>query len=302
MCRYGRTPYIWGIRFVKKKTNKNLYLLALLPFLAIVFLYEIMPLCIMVFNSFQLDGAKETTFTLANYVTAFTKLSYQKAIVNSLKITLISSAAGIVIAFIGAQAAHNSVGKFKNAFLTVLNMTSNFAGVPLAFAYMIILGNSGVIIQFAKTYGIDWLANFDLYTSAGLILMYVYFQIPLSTLLLIPAFGGVREEWKEANMLLGGGPAHFWFQIGIPVLLPSILGTISVLFANALAAYATAYALLMNNYSLLPVNITGMFTGDMVTRPNLGGALSVVMMILMCIAILINNYITKKTAKGGARQ
>ncbi|PKO07074.1 MAG: ABC transporter permease [Chloroflexi bacterium HGW-Chloroflexi-3] len=286
---------------MKKKANLRIYLLVLLPFLVIVFLYEILPLIMMILSSFKSETDTNIFFTLENYISAFTKLSYQRAIINSLRITILSTVFGILIGFFGAQAAHNSRGKFRNVFLTILNMTSNFAGVPLAFAYMIILGNSGVITQFAKTYGVEFLSNFDLYTSSGLLLMYVYFQIPLSTLLLIPAFHGIRQEWKEANMLLGGYTFDFWAKVGIPVLLPSIFGTMSVLFANALAAYATAYALLMNNYSLLPVNITGMFTGDMTTRPHLGAALSVVMMLLMLVAIMINNYINRQTTKWKVR-
>jgi len=282
---------------VKKKTNIKLYFLALLPFLIVVFLYEILPLLMMILSSFRSEVDKSILFTLDNYITAFTRLAYQRAIINSLKVTGISAFFGIVIGFIGAQAFHNSTGKIKNVFLTILNMVSNFAGVPLAFAYMIILGNSGVIIQFAKTYGLTALANFDLYTSTGLNLMYIYFQIPLATLLLVPAFYGIRQEWKEANLLLNGNGFTFWTKVGIPVLLPSIFGTLSVLFANALAAYATAYALLMNNYSLLAINITGMFTGDMTTRPHLGAALSVVMMLLMLAAILINNFINRQTSK-----
>lgn len=286
---------------MKKKTNIKIYLLVLLPFLIIVFLYEILPLIMMILSSFKSETDPSIFFTIENYISAFTKISYQRAIINSLRITILSTGFGILIGFFGAQAAHNSRGKFRNAFLTILNMTSNFAGVPLAFAYMIILGNSGVITQFAKTYGVEFLTNFDLYSSTGLLLMYVYFQIPLSTLLLIPAFHGIRQEWQEANMLLGGHTYDFWAKVGIPVLLPSIFGTMSVLFANALAAYATAYALLMNNYSLLPVNITGMFTGDMTTRPHLGAALSVVMMLLMLIAIMINNYINRQTTKWKVR-
>lgn len=286
---------------MKKKTNIKKYLLVLLPFLIIVFLYEILPLIMMILSSFKSETDPNIFFTIENYISAFTKLSYQRAIINSLRITILSTGFGILIGFLGAQAAHNSRGKFRNVFLTILNMTSNFAGVPLAFAYMIILGNSGVITQFAKTYGVEFLSNFDLYSSTGLLLMYVYFQIPLSTLLLIPAFHGIRQEWKEANMLLGGHTYDFWAKVGIPVLLPSIFGTMSVLFANALAAYATAYALLMNNYSLLPVNITGMFTGDMTTRPHLGAALSVVMMLLMLVAIMINNYVNRQTTKWKVR-
>lgn len=286
---------------VSSKNVRYYYLLALIPFLFLIVMYELLPLIMLVVDSLKSEQSKDILFTLENYQKIFSTLSYRKAIANSLKITSISTAFGIVIAFLGARAANNSRGKFRNVYLTVLNMTSNFAGVPLAFAYMIILGNAGVVKQIADMYGIGFLQDFDLYSSTGLTMIYVYFQIPLSTLLLIPAFNGIRKEWGEANMLLGGTSARFWQKVGIPVLLPSLFSTLSVLFANALSAYATAYALLMNNFSLLPINISASFVGDIKSKPKLGAALSVVMMIIMSIVILVNNYITKKTTKWEGR-
>lgn len=286
---------------ISSKNVRYYYLLALIPFLFLIVMYELLPLIMLVVDSLKSEQSKDILFTLENYQKIFSTLSYRKAIANSLKITSISTAFGIVIAFLGARAAYNSRGKFRNVYLTVLNMTSNFAGVPLAFAYMIILGNAGVVKQIANMYGIGFLQDFDLYSSTGLTMIYVYFQIPLSTLLLIPAFNGIRKEWGEANMLLGGTSARFWQKVGIPVLLPSLFSTLSVLFANALSAYATAYALLMNNFSLLPINISASFVGDIKSKPKLGAALSVVMMIIMSIVILVNNYITKKTTKWEGR-
>ena len=129
-------------------------------------------------------------------------------------------------------------------------------------------------------------------------LLYIYFQIPLSTLLLIPAFAGIRPEWRQAAMLLNAGPFDYWFRIAIPNLLPSILGTLSVLFANALAAYASAYALVTNNYALLALQITSKYKGDVEIDRATGGALAVVLILLMVAATLINNYFTKRNTKG----
>ena len=283
---------------MKKKTY--IYLLALAPFLIVAMLYEIVPLITVIIKSFQPDSG--TGFTLENYQTVFSKLLYQKAILNSLKISLTSAIIGIIIAFLGARAAHQHQGKLNNAFMAVLNMVSNFAGIPLAFAYMILLGNAGLIVSIGKEFGIDFLANYNLYTMNGMSLIYVYFQIPLSTLLLIPAFDGVQKQWKEACTLLGGTPGVFWRKVGVPVLMPSILSTFSVLFANALAAYATIYALMMDNIALLPVQIAGCFTGEVKIRAGLGGALSVVMMAVMVIMILITNGLSRQFQKGGRRK
>lgn len=287
-----------GLNLMKKKTY--IYLLALVPFLIVAMLYEIVPLITVIVKSFQPDGG--TGFTLENYQSVFSKLLYQKAIINSIKISLTSAVAGIIIAFLGARAAHQHQGKLNHVFMTVLNMVSNFAGIPLAFAYMILLGNAGLVVNIGKELGINALSTYNLYTMNGMSLIYIYFQIPLSTLLLIPAFDGVQKQWKEACTLLGGTPGIFWRKVGIPVLMPSILGTFSVLFANALAAYATIYALMMDNIALLPVQIAGCFTGEVKIRAGLGGALSVVMMAIMVIMILITNGLSRRSQKGGNRK
>lgn len=283
---------------VKKKTY--IYLLALVPFLIVALLYEIVPLITVILKSFQPDAG--TGFTLENYQTIFSKLLYRKAIFNSLKISIVSAIVGIIVAFLGARAAHQHQGKLNHLFMTVLNMVSNFAGIPLAFAYMILLGNAGLVVNIGKELGIDFLSNYNLYTMNGMSLVYIYFQIPLSTLLLIPAFDGVQKQWKEACTLLGGTPGIFWRKVGVPVLMPSILGTFSVLFANALAAYATIYALMMDNIALLPVQIAGCFTGEVRIRAGLGGALSVVMMIIMVVMIFITNGLSRRFQKGGNRK
>ena len=287
-----------GLNLMKKKTY--IYLLALVPFLIVAMLYEIVPLITVIVKSFQPDGG--TGFTLENYQSVFSKLLYQKAIINSIKISLTSAVAGIIIAFLGARAAQQHQGKLNHVFMTVLNMVSNFAGIPLAFAYMILLGNAGLVVNIGKELGINALSTYNLYTMNGMSLIYIYFQIPLSTLLLIPAFDGVQKQWKEACTLLGGTPGIFWRKVGIPVLMPSILGTFSVLFANALAAYATIYALMMDNIALLPVQIAGCFTGEVKIRAGLGGALSVVMMAIMVIMILITNGLSRRFQKGGNRK
>ena len=287
-----------GLNLMKKKTY--IYLLALVPFLIVAMLYEIVPLITVIVKSFQPDGG--TGFTLENYQSVFSKLLYQKAIINSIKISLTSAVAGIIIAFLGARAAHQHQGKLNHIFMTVLNMVSNFAGIPLAFAYMSLFGNAGLVVNIGKELGINALSTYNLYTMNGMSLIYIYFQIPLSTLLLIPAFDGVQKQWKEACTLLGGTPGIFWRKVGIPVLMPSILGTFSVLFANALAAYATIYALMMDNIALLPVQIAGCFTGEVKIRAGLGGALSVVMMAIMVIMILITNGLSRRFQKGGNRK
>lgn len=282
----------------KSLKGNKMYLIGLLPFFLIAFLFEILPLANIVIESFSKTGGNG--FTLEHFVKIFTTRLYQQSIFNSLWISIFSALAGIIIAFLGAKAANAASAKVRNIFTSVLNITSNFAGVPLAFAFMILLGNVGILTLIGKNYGISFLADFDLYTINGLLLTYIYFQIPLATLLMLPIFGGLKKEWKEAVGLLGGNSFHYWFKVAIPSLLPSILGTFSVLFANSLAAYGTAYALLSNNIALLPIRISQQYVGEVVQNQEFGCALSLVMMALMVLSILITNKLQKRAGGGMA--
>ena len=282
----------------KSLKGNKMYLIGLLPFFLIAFLFEILPLANIVIESFSKTGGNG--FTLEHFVKIFTTRLYQQSIFNSLWISIFSALAGIIIAFLGAKAANAASAKVRNIFTSVLNITSNFAGVPLAFAFMILLGNVGILTLIGKNYGISFLADFNLYTINGLLLTYIYFQIPLATLLMLPIFGGLKKEWREAVGLLGGNSFHYWFKVAIPSLLPSILGTFSVLFANSLAAYGTAYALLSNNIALLPIRISQQYVGEVVQNQEFGCALSLVMMALMVLSILITNKLQKRAGGGMA--
>lgn len=280
----------------KKDISRYRGYLAFLPFLIIVVCYELLPLAQLVISS--LIGKDSGQFGLENFIKILTTPLYQQAIINSLRLSLISAFVGIIVAFLAGKFCQECGEKGKRIFTMVLNMTSNFSGVPLAFAFMVLMGNTGVLTLLGQQLGIPFLANFDLYSGQGLMLVYIYFQIPLATLLLLPAFQGIRPEWRAAAIILQANPFNYWSRIAIPNLLPSILGTLSVLFANALAAYATSYALVTNNYALLALQITAKFKGDVQIDKNTGGALAVVLILLMVAATMANNYFTKKNAKG----
>jgi len=232
------------------------------------------------------------------FIKIFETPLYRVAIINSVKIGIISALIGIIVAFFAAKAYHEAGVKFRDKLILILNMTSNFTGVPLAFAFMVLMGNTGVLTLIGQRWNIPILNHFNLYSGNGLLLIYIYFQIPLATLLMLPGFLVLKKEWKEAAYLLKASKFSFWKKIAIPNLLPVILGTLSVLFANALAAYATAYAIVTNNYALLSLQISSKFKGDVRIDEHIGGALAVILIAFMIITTIFNNYLTKKSVKG----
>src|SRR5699024_8237530 len=145
--------------------------------------------------------------------------------------------------------------------------------------------------------GLDVLANFDIYSWGGLVVIYVFFQTPISILLLFPTYHGMREEWRESSMLLGANPFRYWRHIGIPFLLPSIVGILSILFVNAMGAYATAYALVGPTFNLMSLQISSLISGDVTLSPALGSALGVFLAVITLSAMMLNEKMMRKVRR-----
>lgn len=275
------------------KRKNRWFWLGLLPFIAMVALFQLVPIISMVTGSVS----SEAGLTLEYYGRVFQSEYYLIAIKNSLFISIFSSLIGLVAGLIFAYSITRFSPKMRDRLIMLSNMTSNFAGVPLAFAYIILLGSNGVFTLLFKQWGWDVFASFDLYSWSGLVLVYVYFQVPLALLLLYPSFYGIREQWKEAASLLGAGTWQFWRTIGIPVLLPAVFGTLGILFANSMGAYATAYALVGSNFNLLAVRIGNLVSGDVVSEPQLGNVLAVILALSTLLAVYLNHKMTQRAQR-----
>jgi len=269
--------------------GRYLALLCLLPFAVFFIIFQIAPLAWVAINSVQ----SETGWGLENFSKVFASKFYLQALQRSLEISFWSSLFGIVIATLGAYSLRQVDSRLRDFVSAFANMTSNFAGVPLAFAFIILLGFNGALTLLLKQIGL--LEDFSIYSKSGLILVYTYFQIPLGVLLLYPAFDALREDWRESAALLGANHWQFWRHIGLPVLTPALLGTFVILLANALGAYATVYALTTGNFNVLPIRIAGLVAGDISLDPNLASALAMVLVGLMTLVTVVHQWLLKRS-------
>ncbi|WP_177411605.1 ABC transporter permease [Pseudomonas sp. PSB11] len=264
--------------------------LCLIPFALFFFVFQLAPLFWVMINSLQ---SEEFGWGLANFTKIFNSKFYLQAIRYSLEISFWSSVFGIIIAVLGAYSLRRVDSRLRNFVNAFANMTSNFSGVPLAFAFIILLGFNGSFTIMLKQAGL--IQDFNLYSKTGLIILYTYFQIPLGVLLLYPAFDALREDWRESAALLGANGWQFWRHIGLPVLTPALLGTFVILLANALGAYATVYALTTGNFNVLTIRIAAMVSGDISLDPNLASALAVVLVALMTLVTIVHQLLLKRS-------
>jgi putative spermidine/putrescine transport system permease protein len=263
--------------------------LLLLPLLVVVGLFSLAPAAWVLINSVKVEGL----WSFANFIEILGSSFYRQAFGNSLWISVWSSLIGLLIALVSAASIKRVDGALRDMTVAFTNMAANLSGVPLAFAFIIIMGANGAVTLLIRDWGV--VDDFNIYSRAGLTLIYTYFQVPLAVLLLYPAFDALDDDWQDSAALLGASRWSYWRLIALPVIMPAVLGTFILLFANAMGAYATAYALMTSNYNLLTIRISSLVAGDIFLEPNLAAALSVLLVALLVILVSVNQLLLKKS-------
>ncbi|MBT0778247.1 ABC transporter permease subunit [Paracoccus sp. pheM1] len=260
--------------------------LGVLPFFAFALLFLVLPTMNIVIGAFQNPQGE---FTLANLAgLASPRIVSSFAI--SIKISLASALLGCLIGFAMAAAVvmGGVPGWIKGPLMTFSGVASNFAGVPLAFAFIATLGRVGLVTMLLRQwFGINIYAmGFNLLWFWGLTLTYLFFQIPLMILIITPALEGLKREWREAAEVLGASTFQYWRMVALPILFPSLLGTFALLFANSFGAVATAYALTGSSLSIVPIMLFAQIRGDVLQDPHLGYAMAFGMIVVTGLANL----------------
>jgi putative spermidine/putrescine transport system permease protein len=264
--------------------------LGLVPFLLFCLLFEILPAIIIIQGSFSDDTTGAPT--LDNYRHMFSSENIH-AFQNSISISLVTALIGGVIGALAAYGVYNlRSGPLRNLLIGFSSIAANFAGVPLAFAFVATLGVTGFVTAALQ----NWLhfnlynLGFSLYSFWGLVLVYVYFQLPLMILVTLPALSALRPEWREAATNLGASNFTYWRRVGLPILFPSLIGAAMLLFANSFGAFATAYALAQGAINLVPIQMDYVVNGNVTIDFGLGNALAVGMIVILLVAVSL--YLT----------
>ena len=268
------------------------------PFFLFAFLFLFLPSASIFLRSFE---SLDHTFTFQNILDLFQKSDIRNAYKLSLQVSAATAVGGAFFGFLLAYAV--TIGGLpkavRNFMLTFSGVASNFAGVPLAFAFVATMGNAGLVTRLLEdVMGFDIHAGgFTIYTFWGLSIVYMYFQFPLMVLVMAPALDGLRREWREACENLGGNTWHYWRYVALPILAPTLLGTAVLLFGNAFGAYATAYAFTGSFLNLVTIVIGAQIQGDVLYNPGLGNAMALGMIVIMSLVMSIYIWSQRRAAR-----
>jgi putative spermidine/putrescine transport system permease protein len=272
--------------------------LGLLPFAIYVLLFLAVPTLIAIATGFF---DKAGSFTL-DTVAALGSPVVISTFFNSFWLSSLTAVLGAVLGALACYALLSARpdGSLRIAVDSVSGVLAQFGGVMLAFAFIATIGLQGMVTVWLRdTFGVDIYANgVWLYEMPGLVLPYIYFQVPLMIITFMPAVQALKPQWAEANATLGGTRASYWFRIAFPVLAPSFFGSLLLLFANAFSSYATAAALSSQGSEIVPLQIRAALTSEtLLGRENLAGALALGMIAVMVVVMLSYSALQSRAAR-----
>lgn len=267
-----------------------------LPFFLYVALFLLFPTVLVVVGAFQSQSGALTFHNLSVLGTP----AVRSATLWSLSLSLLSALTGAIVggllAYALATASPN--GLLRRSVISICSVLAQFGGVLLAFAFIAVIGRTGMVTTWIKNvtgtpFDTTWLYDFK-----GLVLVYAYFQIPLMVIVFLPALDGIRPQWREATESLGGSTWVYWRSVAGPILLPAFISSTLLLFANAFSAYATAAALISQSDPLLATQIRGALTNEVsVDNTNKAQVLALLMVVVVAIVMALYAWLSKRASR-----
>jgi len=268
------------------------------PFFVYVGLFLVVPAGSVMVEAFHDNNGR---LSLANIRTLLdSSQPYLHDYATSLELAAVSAVVAGVIGLLGAVALVSFPNRtMRHLVSTACGVLANTGGVPLAFAFIASVGNSGVITDLLARLGFNpYDHGFNISSFSGLVIVYLYFLLPLTILLMLPPVEALRREWREAASTLGADTRTYWRKVGLPVIAPPFVATMMVLFMDAFAAYATADVLTTGVVPLVPLTIGQFLDGNAVANQvHLGDALGFGMVVVVIIAGALYVFVQRRTSR-----
>ena len=272
-------------------------LLGVIPFFAYTAIFLVLPTLIVVVGSFLDGNGRPTLGNLSALAEPQIVAAFVRSVVLSAVTALLGAVFGALLAYAVSTAREG--GLLRRLVTSLCGVLAQFGGVTLAFAFVATVGGEGFVTLWLKNLGVDLSGSTWLYEPyKGLVLVYTYFQIPLMLIVFLPAVEGLRPQWREAAESLGGSTWDYWRHVAGPILAPSFIGAMLLLFTNAFSAYATVAALISQGSPLITLQNGGTLSSEVVLgQENIGKAMALGMVAIVAIVMTIYAVLERRTTK-----
>jgi len=266
-----------------------------IPFAAFIALFLVYPITVVAWKALTPGG--QLGF---DALTRAMSGTYRQGFINSTELSFTSAVIGGLIGLVLALVV-STLRRPRWLHPTLESwsaVASQLGGVPLAFAFIATIGTQGLVTKALSGLGLD-LRDYGVTVTGfwGIVVVYLYFQIPLMFLVMTPAIAGLRKSWREAAAVMGASPARYWLSVGGPILAPSVLGGMILLFINSFIAYATVFVLNQGG-ALVPLQIRFLLQGNVITgQEDLGNAIVLWVITLLLASLFVMTALQRRALR-----
>lgn len=233
---------------------------------------------------------EDAGFTLAAFQKFFSRSYYYSTIWNSVRValvaTLLSLAIGIPFAYF--YSFYSLKGrKFLFVVCLLCTMSAPFIG---AYAWILLMGNNGLITNFLKIFGIK---NITIYGFGGIVMVQTLKLFPLIVIYMNGAFRDIDSSLIEAAASMGCKGPKFFFKVLLSLTMPTILAGSLLVFMRSFADFGTPL-LIGRGYSTFPVLIYNEYLGENGVDYHFAAAIALIAVLITGIIFLIQKVATSK--------
>jgi putative spermidine/putrescine transport system permease protein len=253
----------------------------LLPLGLLLALLLIYPLGLLFWQS--LHPAKG--FGLTSYFQLLLDPDHRRALWHSLLLSALVASISTLVCLAPAWLFANENFPGKNLVRALFTLPMSFSGIIVGFLAVIMLGRIGAVPQlFQRLTGSDYMSGWA-YRLSGLMLAYLYFEIPRATLTLETALRKFDPQLSAAARSLGAGVWHRLRLLILPLVWRPLVSTFAVTFTVSLGSFGVAL-ILSKRFDVLPLEIYQQITSA--GNQSLMAAMSIALVLL---AFLINSSV-----------
>lgn len=270
----------------KKLTVWNVLSLLILSAFALFVMY---PLFLILYKS-GING-DTGAFTIDNFTHFFAKKFYWGTMINSLKVTVVST---ILSAVVGLPLAYlmRSVkirgGSFLNILIVISYLSPPFIG---AYAWIQMLGRNGVVTHFINDlFGIHY---GGVYGFAGIVLVFTLQSFPLVYIYISGALKNLDNSLNEAAESLGCSRMGRIWKIIVPLVMPTLLASSMLVFMRVFADFGTPM-LIGEGYQTLPVLIYNQFMGEVSGDDGFAAAICCIVIGLTIVMFFVQRFLATR--------
>jgi putative spermidine/putrescine transport system permease protein len=256
------------------------------PFLAYVAVFLLWPVGTVVWTALHNTSGSWQLSSLSFLGQSQVRTAFLNTFELSLGSAVFGAVLGAVLAY--AVAAGDPDGAVRRIYTAAAGVLAQFGGVTLAFAFLVLIGPIGLLFHATWYLSFPW----------GIGLIYGYFQVPLMVLVFVPALDGLKVQWREASENLGASAWQYWRHVAAPLLAPAFFGSLLLLFANSLSAYATIQAWENQIPYVVPQLIGTAMTSEVgLSNANQAQVLAVGLIIMVAVVMTGYALLQRRTAR-----